>query len=128
MNALLVGRDSELDLLERSLTEAASARGGVTLISGLPGVGKSCLLDELRIRAEASGFCALNARCVPSYLPGAEPPWFQLIRDCLAALPASTSDEPWQGCCRLTPAEVAAKSSQLLSECQAGKCLLGVLP
>ena len=40
----LVGRDSELALLDRLLREATRGRGGAVLIEGEPGIGKSALV------------------------------------------------------------------------------------
>jgi DNA-binding NarL/FixJ family response regulator len=52
----LVGRDSELAMLARLVTEAAAGRGSSLLIEGEPGVGKSAL-----VRAAVSG--AAGAGC-----------------------------------------------------------------
>ncbi|HEU4425294.1 MAG TPA: AAA family ATPase [Pilimelia sp.] len=41
---ILVGRDPELDILRRAVTDAAAGQGGVVWIEGEPGVGKSTLL------------------------------------------------------------------------------------
>jgi DNA-binding CsgD family transcriptional regulator len=40
----VVGRDSEMELVRSALTGVASGRGGVVLVEGEPGVGKSALL------------------------------------------------------------------------------------
>jgi tetratricopeptide (TPR) repeat protein len=49
----LVGRDSELDILQRAWDEAAAGRGGVVVVGGEPGIGKSRLVAELRSRVAA---------------------------------------------------------------------------
>ncbi len=79
---LLVGRGLEVRVLTRSLNEAASNKGGVVLLSGEPGIGKSSLLVELSARAEAEGFRTVRVRCAPRDLPGVESPWLRIIRDC----------------------------------------------
>lgn len=79
---LFVGREWESRVLARSLHEAASNRGGVVLISGEPGIGKTSLLEELSTRAEAQGFRLARARCAPRDLPGIGSPWLRIIRDC----------------------------------------------
>lgn len=43
----LIGRDEELDLLQRRWAQAKAGSGGVALISGEPGVGKSRLTEAL---------------------------------------------------------------------------------
>jgi tetratricopeptide (TPR) repeat protein len=53
--AELVGRDDELTTLEVALEEATLGRGSAWLIGGESGVGKSRLLDELRVRAMVKG-------------------------------------------------------------------------
>ncbi len=47
----LVGRESELRLLDEQLAAAESGRGGCVKLVGPPGIGKSRLLEELRRRA-----------------------------------------------------------------------------
>ncbi|MFN8530570.1 MAG: tetratricopeptide repeat protein [Anaerolineae bacterium] len=49
--ARFVGRDTELQTLCDALTDASSGKGSLWLVGGESGVGKSRLLDELRIRA-----------------------------------------------------------------------------
>ncbi len=52
--ARFVGRENELEMLVAALEEAQDGQGAVWLVSGESGVGKSRLLDELRIRALVS--------------------------------------------------------------------------
>jgi predicted ATPase/class 3 adenylate cyclase len=48
--AALVGRDGEIALLSHSLHEALSGRGGVVVVVGEPGLGKTRLISECRKR------------------------------------------------------------------------------
>jgi class 3 adenylate cyclase/tetratricopeptide (TPR) repeat protein len=57
----LVGRDRELELLERALESARGWEGRLVELVGEPGMGKSRLLEELRARAE--GVLAVAAAC-----------------------------------------------------------------
>src|SRR5215211_7512637 len=71
----LVGRDRELEILE-----AAIADNRVLAVAGEPGIGKSRLLAEARLRAEGRGMRWLQARCL-SYGAGlAYWPYAELLR------------------------------------------------
>src|SRR5688500_17662954 len=72
-----VGRDDELVELLEALEGAASGRGGLILIGGEPGIGKSRLADELAKRARAQGHLVLWGRGWED--AGAPPywPWVQ---------------------------------------------------
>jgi DNA-binding SARP family transcriptional activator len=78
-----VGRRLELDALLGGLDEALSGRGGLFLIAGQPGIGKSRLLDEL---------APMSLRCCPS---------------CASASPASRTRRPptprWRASACSTP-------------------------
>jgi tetratricopeptide (TPR) repeat protein len=69
-----VGRQAELVTLEGHLEAATRGRGGVVLISGEPGIGKTRLALELARRAQSEGWQVLYGRAsaveaAPSYLP-----------------------------------------------------------
>ncbi len=67
----MVGREEELDLLLRRLSQTRDGEGQVVLLSGEPGIGKSRLLDALRARLEAQGVQALRLQCSPYHLNSA---------------------------------------------------------
>jgi ABC-type oligopeptide transport system substrate-binding subunit/class 3 adenylate cyclase len=60
----LVGRSRELGLGREALESLRAGRGGVLVVSGDAGIGKSRLLHELRELAEREGSCWLEGRCV----------------------------------------------------------------
>jgi tetratricopeptide (TPR) repeat protein len=76
----LIGRDRELDQLEAGLEEAQAGRGGVFLVSGVPGIGKTRLLEALGDLAESRQMVPLWGRCWEN--PGAPAywPWAQTLR------------------------------------------------
>jgi DNA-binding SARP family transcriptional activator len=75
-----VGRDSELDALVGGLDGALSGRGGLYLLVGEPGVGKSRLGEELIRTARPRGFQVLVGRCWEAGGAPAYWPWVQALR------------------------------------------------
>jgi class 3 adenylate cyclase/tetratricopeptide (TPR) repeat protein len=73
----LVGRDSEQANLRRAVDEALAGHGGLALVAGEAGVGKSRLVAEIGGEAGARGMRVLTGHCVemdsaPPYLPYVE--------------------------------------------------------
>jgi len=79
----------ELARLALRLDALTTAHGGLVLLSGEPGIGKSCLLDAVADLADARGLRVVCGRCEET--SGAPPywPWMQIF----AALPGSVPDE-----------------------------------
>jgi hypothetical protein len=75
----LVGRVRELQELRDSLAEAARGAGGVHLVLGDPGVGKTRLAGALCDRAIAAGAAVIRTRgwgrAAPHYWP-----WIEIVR------------------------------------------------
>ena len=61
--ASFVGRADELARLEGALDRAASGSGGVVMVMGEPGIGKTRTLAELASRSRGRGATALYGRC-----------------------------------------------------------------
>ncbi len=59
----LVGRESELRLLDERWQEAVGGMAGFAVIAGEAGIGKTRLLDELCAVVQRDGFQAMRARC-----------------------------------------------------------------
>jgi class 3 adenylate cyclase len=69
-----VGRTAEMGRLGERLTETASGRGGLVMVVGEPGIGKTRLAEELAERARREGWFTLWGRCYegewsPPYAP-----------------------------------------------------------
>jgi DNA-binding SARP family transcriptional activator len=76
----LVGRDAERRRLDRCLAALGSGTGGVVLLAGEPGIGKTALLDELAHRARSTSVPVARGRCLEQ--EGAPPfwPWLEVLR------------------------------------------------
>jgi DNA-binding CsgD family transcriptional regulator/tetratricopeptide (TPR) repeat protein len=76
----LVGRRAELAELLGRLDAAVDGHGGLLLLAGEPGIGKTRLADEFASRAQAAGFRVAFGR---SWEAGGAPaywPWIQSLR------------------------------------------------
>ena len=85
----LVGRDAALAVLRDALDGAARGRGGVALLAGEAGIGKTALAAELARQAAGEGARVLWGQCwqgeaVPAYWP-----WVQVLRAAAEAAPAA---------------------------------------
>jgi class 3 adenylate cyclase len=74
---VLVGRDAELSALEDSLLSALRGEGGVVVLGGEAGLGKSRLVSELMSRAQRIGCAVMFGTCSEAdialpYLPFVE--------------------------------------------------------
>src|SRR5829696_4752757 len=75
-----VGRSRELALLRERLAAAVQGHGGVTLLLGEPGIGKTRLAEELGAAAGAQGARVLWGRCWEGEGAPAFWPWVQCLR------------------------------------------------
>jgi predicted ATPase len=75
----LVGRARELSMLRERLAAAAGANGGLILIGGQAGVGKSALAEALMREAKADGAAVLVGRCYDLSDTPPYGPWIELF-------------------------------------------------
>ena len=61
----LIGRTRERAVLRSLLEAGAAGRGGLVLVTGEPGIGKTALLEDLLAEARRRGVPALAGRAVP---------------------------------------------------------------
>jgi DNA-binding SARP family transcriptional activator len=85
-----VGREDELRDLEVALESALLGRGALFLVGGEPGIGKSCLVDELGIRARNREAQVLWGRCWEAGGAPAYWPWVQALRAYIRSVDAET--------------------------------------
>lgn len=61
----LLNRDEEIRFVVESMSRLAQNEGAVLIFEGVPGVGRSALLAEIRQKAAQSGIAALGGRGTP---------------------------------------------------------------
>lgn len=76
----LVGRRAELAVIEHALGEARAGRGGLVVLTGPPGIGKTRLAEEAVELAHTTGLAVARGYAVDD--PGAPPlwPWQRVLR------------------------------------------------
>lgn len=74
------GRESELSLLESWLEEASYSNGGMGLVSGAAGIGKSWVLQHLETHAAAHGFQVGHGNLEPGARARLPWPWPGILR------------------------------------------------
>ena len=81
----LVERDPERARLRRAVDEARAGHGGLVLVAGEAGLGKSRLVAEVAREAEARGMRVLTGHCVES--DGAAPylPYVEIIEEAISS-------------------------------------------
>ena len=81
----LVGRDSERANLRRAVDDALAGHGGLALVTGEAGVGKSRLVSEVGGEAQARGMRVLTGHCVN--LDSASPylPYVEMIEQAISS-------------------------------------------
>ena len=88
----LVGRDPEFEILGRCLSEAHSGKGMAVLISGPPRIGKTSLLEELCVRADAQGFRVLRTAPAQQYRSDYDSAWPKVFCNLLVSELQNTID------------------------------------
>lgn len=86
-----MGREAELEGLAHALERAKEGRGGVVLLAGEAGIGKSRLAEGVAERAQEGGMAVAWGRCSEAGGAPAYWPWIQILR----ALEARDPAAPW---------------------------------
>ena len=82
-----VGRGHELGSLLERLDRAAQGEGGVSLVAGEPGIGKTRLVSELAERARAAGWQVFFGRTDQSEGMSPYVPFIEAVRDYVRTCP-----------------------------------------
>ncbi|MGH8867196.1 MAG: BTAD domain-containing putative transcriptional regulator [Actinomycetes bacterium] len=88
----LVGREQEMRVLEEAAAAVESGAGGLALVAGEAGAGKTALVDRLADRLGARGWRVAWGGCPESEGAPAAWPWSEVLRRVVAAS-APTPDE-----------------------------------
>ncbi|MDQ2784194.1 MAG: AAA family ATPase [Chloroflexota bacterium] len=96
---LLVGRERELAVLRDRLDAALDRHGGLTLIGGAAGIGKTALARTIGEEASLQNVCVLTGRCYDLAETPPYGPWREILGDAPSmpglSLPAPfTADAP----------------------------------
>jgi DNA-binding SARP family transcriptional activator len=70
----------QLDRMHRRIADVADGRGGVVVLVGEPGVGKTTLAERAAEMAAGAGLCSVWSRCLDAGSAPAYWPWVQLLR------------------------------------------------
>lgn len=78
---LIVGREREQDHLGERLAHALDGQGGLVLVSGEAGIGKTTLVENLVTTARDHGALILSGHCYDLSTTPPYGPWIEAIRD-----------------------------------------------
>ncbi|WP_328423979.1 AAA family ATPase [Micromonospora sp. NBC_00389] len=76
----IIGRDHPVGLLRAELDRAATSHGGLVLVTGEPGIGKTTLVTAAAREARQRGALVLGAACWDSDSAPGYWPWVQVLR------------------------------------------------
>ena len=88
-SGVLVGREPELAALDGAWAEAAAGHGSLVLVVGVPGIGKTRLLDETAALATRTGGVVLETVCRPGERSLFLQPFLDVLRPVLLTMPVS---------------------------------------
>lgn len=114
---MLIGRDHPAGVLRAEISRTTASHGGLVMVTGEAGIGKTTLVTGAADEARRSGALVLSGACWDSDSAPGYWPWTQVVR----ALRRLASREEW------TAAEQAAGSglAVLLGEARSGEAVEG---
>jgi DNA-binding CsgD family transcriptional regulator len=96
---VLYGRDAELGVLLACLADAAAGHGGLVLVGGEAGIGKTALVEALAAEAGRQGALVLSGQCYDLATTPPYGPWIEILstpvpQSQLAEAPSLLADDP----------------------------------
>jgi DNA-binding winged helix-turn-helix (wHTH) protein/tetratricopeptide (TPR) repeat protein len=119
-----VGRVELMDSLRARLTHAKAGRGGLCLLVGEPGIGKTRCMDELAASARDLGFSAWSGRAAEDRWAPPLWPWIQVLRAAAAERGARDGIGPLLARLRAAGVRSAAGEASAGAEPQPGRFML----
>ncbi|MFN3347925.1 AAA family ATPase [Pseudorhodoplanes sp.] len=89
----LVGRSTELNMLFDRWAKSKEGDGQVILLSGMPGVGKSRLIHELKVQLQSEPHFLFNHQCSPYHTQSAFFPVIEQIERSAQLLPRESASD-----------------------------------
>ncbi|WP_326797138.1 AAA family ATPase [Streptomyces sp. NBC_01808] len=89
MTAALIGRDHPAGVLRAEADRAADSHGGLVLVTGEPGIGKTSLVTAAVAEARRRGTLVLGGSCWASDSAPGYWPWVQVVRALRRGVPAA---------------------------------------
>jgi tetratricopeptide (TPR) repeat protein len=80
VTAALIGRDHPIGVLQAEIGRSADSHGGLVLVTGEAGIGKTTLVTEAMVEARRRGALVLSGSCWDSDSAPGYWPWVQIIR------------------------------------------------
>src|SRR5512133_26155 len=85
----LIGRNQELNTLEKALHVVSRGIGCCILLTGEAGIGKSRLIEELKRKAASEKFTILQGNCFEQSISFPYAPWIDALRASFELLDAT---------------------------------------
>ncbi|MEJ2089965.1 MAG: AAA family ATPase, partial [Gammaproteobacteria bacterium] len=83
----LFGREPELEALSKQFLRAERRRGGLVLLNGEPGIGKTALTDQFTSRLPTDSALVVAGQCYDEQGAPSYSPWVQILNQVLAEVP-----------------------------------------
>lgn len=91
-HAPFVGREAVLSRLRRAVAEACAGTGGICVLIGEPGIGKTYTVERLERELSASSLRVAWGYCHEAGDTPPLAPWLRLVRETLAGMPDVRSE------------------------------------